>query len=98
MYRGQLGALRDSLWVGGIDWARGREEQTLHDKILFLYSMLHTTVVPAVLKGGFKLKVFPAEAEAEISVRALPDEDSRVFCAQMAKIIDDSSVTILRLI
>jgi acetylornithine deacetylase/succinyl-diaminopimelate desuccinylase-like protein len=57
--------------------------------------MLHPTAVPAVLKGTFKLKVFPAEAEAEINVRPLPDEDITAICAQMAKIIDDSSVTIL---
>jgi acetylornithine deacetylase/succinyl-diaminopimelate desuccinylase-like protein len=57
--------------------------------------MLHTTVVPTVLKGGFKSNVIPAEAEAQIDVRALPDENITAFYAQMAQIIDDPSVTIV---
>lgn len=70
-------------------------QRTLHEKMPQFYSMLHTTVVPTVLKGGFKSNVIPAEAEAEIDIRALPDEDLTAFYAQMAKVIDDPSVTIV---
>ncbi len=70
-------------------------ERILHEKWPLFYSMLHTTVVPTVLKGGFKSNVIPAEAEAQIDIRALPDENIAAFYAQMAKIIDDPSVTIV---
>jgi acetylornithine deacetylase/succinyl-diaminopimelate desuccinylase-like protein len=70
-------------------------QRALHEKVPQFYSMVHTTVVPTVLKGGFKSNVIPAEAEAEIDIRALPDEDMIAFYAQMTKIIDDPSVTIV---
>lgn len=70
-------------------------QRTLHEKMPQFYSMLHTTVVPTVLKGGFKSNVVPAEAEAQIDIRALPDEDLTAFYAQMAKVIDDPAVTIV---
>jgi acetylornithine deacetylase/succinyl-diaminopimelate desuccinylase-like protein len=70
-------------------------QRTLHEKMPQFYSMLHTTVVPTVLKGGFKSNVIPPEAEAQIDIRALPDEDMKAFYAQMAKIVDDPSVTIV---
>jgi acetylornithine deacetylase/succinyl-diaminopimelate desuccinylase-like protein len=70
-------------------------QQTLHEKLPQFYSMLHTSVVPTVLKGGFKSNVIPPEAEADIDIRALPDEDMKAFYAQMTKIVDDPSVTIV---
>ena len=70
-------------------------QRTLHEKLPQFYSMLHTTVVPTVLKGGFKSNVIPPEAEAQIDIRAMPDENMPAFYAQMAKIIDDPSVTIV---
>jgi acetylornithine deacetylase/succinyl-diaminopimelate desuccinylase-like protein len=39
------------------------------------YSMLRTSVVPTILKGGFRVNVIPSEAEATVDIRALPDED-----------------------
>src|SRR5215469_10093901 len=39
------------------------------------YSMLRTSLVPTIIKGGFRSNVIPAEAEARFDVRALPDED-----------------------
>jgi acetylornithine deacetylase/succinyl-diaminopimelate desuccinylase-like protein len=57
--------------------------------------MLHTTVVPTVLKGGFKSNVIPSEAEAEIDIRALPDENMSDFMNQMNRIVNDPSVSIL---
>jgi acetylornithine deacetylase/succinyl-diaminopimelate desuccinylase-like protein len=78
---------------------RGLEEPStqreLHAKLPQFYSMLHTTVVPTVLKGGFKSNVIPPEAEAEIDIRALPDENMPNFLDQMKRIIDDPSITIL---
>lgn len=71
-------------------------QKTLHEKLPQFYSMLHTSVVPTVLKGGFKSNVIPPDAEAQIDIRALPDEDMKAFYAQMEKIVDDPSVTIIQ--
>ena len=60
------------------------------------YSMLRTSAVPTILKGGFKSNVIPTDAEATIDIRALPDENLDAFYAQMEKIIDDPTVTIER--
>jgi acetylornithine deacetylase/succinyl-diaminopimelate desuccinylase-like protein len=70
-------------------------QQTLHKNLPQFYSMLHTSVVPTVLKGGFKSNVIPSEAEAEIDIRALPDENMSDFMIQMNRIVNDPSVTIL---
>jgi acetylornithine deacetylase/succinyl-diaminopimelate desuccinylase-like protein len=57
-------------------------------------SMLHTSVVPTVLKAGIGPNVIPSEAEASIDIRTLPDEDLPQFMAQMTKIIGDPAVKI----
>jgi acetylornithine deacetylase/succinyl-diaminopimelate desuccinylase-like protein len=72
-------------------------QRALHQKMPQFYSILHTAVVPTVLKGGFKSNVIPPEAEAEIDIRALPDEELTAFFQQMNRIVDDPSVTILPL-
>src|SRR5262249_42302927 len=50
-------------------------EQYLAEKEPQHYSMLRTSVVPTILKAGFRVNVIPSEAEATVDVRALPDED-----------------------
>jgi acetylornithine deacetylase/succinyl-diaminopimelate desuccinylase-like protein len=67
----------------------------LHRRLPQYYSMLHTTVVPTVLKAGFKSNVIPPEAEAEIDIRALPDENMAAFYAEMKRIVNDPSVQIV---
>ena len=69
-------------------------QTALHEKMPQFYSMLHTTVVPTILRGGFKSNVIPSDAEAVIDVRALPDENMPAFYTQMNKIVDDPSITI----
>ena len=58
------------------------------------YSMLRTSVVPTILKAGFRMNVIPSEAEATIDVRALPDEDVPGFYEQMRSVVDDPAVRI----
>jgi acetylornithine deacetylase/succinyl-diaminopimelate desuccinylase-like protein len=70
-------------------------QRTLHAKMPQFYSMLHTSVVPTVLKAGFKVNVIPPEAEAQLDIRALPEEDMTAFYAQMNRIVDDPLVTII---
>jgi acetylornithine deacetylase/succinyl-diaminopimelate desuccinylase-like protein len=61
------------------------------------YSMLRTSVVPTILKAGFRVNVIPSEAEATLDVRALPDEDMTKFFAEMQKVIGDPAVRIERI-
>jgi acetylornithine deacetylase/succinyl-diaminopimelate desuccinylase-like protein len=58
------------------------------------YSMLRTSVVPTILKAGFRTNVIPSEAEATVDVRALPDEDMTKFFAEMNRVIGDPAVKI----
>jgi len=58
------------------------------------YSMLRTSVVPTVIKGGFQTNVIPSEAEANIDVRVLPDEDLARFSEEMRRVIGDPSIRI----
>src|SRR6266568_576275 len=52
-------------------------------------SMLRTSISPTIIKGGFRENVIPADAEATLDVRALPDENMEAFVAEMGRIIDD---------
>ena len=58
------------------------------------YTMLRTSVVPTILKAGFRMNVIPSEAEATIDVRALPDEDMSAFYEEMRRVIADPAVII----
>ncbi len=56
------------------------------------YSMLRTSLVPTIIKGGFRSNVIPAEAEVRFDVRALPDENMDQLKAQLAKLINDPAI------
>lgn len=58
------------------------------------HTMLRTSVVPTILKAGFRMNVIPSEAEATIDVRALPDEDMTKFYEEMRRIVADPAVKI----
>ena len=45
------------------------------------WSMLHTSLVPTIIDGGYRYNVIPSEAKATIDVRLHPDEDQSVFPA-----------------
>ena len=44
-----------------------------------LYSMLHTSISPNIIQGGFQSNVIPSEATATLDIRALPDENMPEF-------------------
>lgn len=59
------------------------------------YSMMHTSLVPTMIKGGFQSNVIPAEAEARFDVRALPGEDMQKLKAELKALINDPQVSIV---
>jgi acetylornithine deacetylase/succinyl-diaminopimelate desuccinylase-like protein len=58
-------------------------------------ALLRTTVVPTVIKAGFRTNVIPSEAEATLDVRALPDEDLDSFYAELRRVIGDPKVEVI---
>ena len=59
------------------------------------YSMLHTSISPDIISGGFQLNVIPSEAETTLDIRALPDENIEAFYDQMRRVINDPAVTVV---
>ena len=68
------------------DWLLDNEPQH--------WSMLHTSLVPTIVGGGFRYNVIPSEAKATIDVRLHPDEDQGAFLDQVRKVINDPNVEV----
>lgn len=69
-------------------------QKLLHEREPAYYSMLRTSLVPTIIKGGFRSNVIPADAEARFDVRALPDENMDALKADLTKLINDPAVEI----
>jgi acetylornithine deacetylase/succinyl-diaminopimelate desuccinylase-like protein len=76
------------------------EDSAVQEKIrttrLAQNSMLRTSVVPTMIKGGFRLNVIPADAQATLDVRALPDENIEQFMESLSKVIADPQIEVKR--
>ena len=59
------------------------------------YSILRTSVVPTMLKAGFRANVIPSEGEAYLDVRALPDEDMTQFLSELRRVINDPTIDVM---
>ncbi|MEW6125564.1 MAG: M20/M25/M40 family metallo-hydrolase [Acidobacteriota bacterium] len=59
------------------------------------YSMIRTSIVPTIIKGGFRSNVIPGDAEATLDVRAVPDENIPALVESLKKLIDDSTVEVV---
>lgn len=70
-----------------------REYLAEHDPID--YSMLHTSISPNIIKGGYQVNVIPSDAEATLDIRALPDENIAAFYDMMRKVINDPSIEVV---
>jgi len=73
--------------------AAAREYLAEHDPSN--YSMLHTSISPNIISGGFQINVIPSQAEATLDIRALPDENMPAFYDMMRKIINDPNVELI---
>jgi len=69
-------------------------QKKLHETEPAYYSMLRTSLVPTIIQGGFRINVIPAEAQATIDVRALPDENMEALKATLTALINDPQVQI----
>jgi acetylornithine deacetylase/succinyl-diaminopimelate desuccinylase-like protein len=70
-------------------------QKELHETDPAYYSMVRTSLVPTIIQGGFRANVVPAEAEARLDVRALPDEDMTALKAKLTQLIHDPQVEIV---
>jgi len=70
-------------------------QKKLHESEPAYYSMLRTSLVPTIIKGGFRSNVIPADAEARFDVRALPDENMDALKADLTKLFNDPQITIV---
>jgi acetylornithine deacetylase/succinyl-diaminopimelate desuccinylase-like protein len=70
-------------------------QRKLHETQPAYYSMLRTSLVPTIIRGGFRSNVIPADAEARFDVRALPDEDMNALKASLNKLFNDPAITIV---
>ena len=60
------------------------------------YSMLRSSISPTIFKGGYRQNVIPAEAEATLDIRLVPDEDVEAFFADLKRQIADDSIQVIR--
>ncbi|MCX6552404.1 MAG: M20/M25/M40 family metallo-hydrolase, partial [Acidobacteria bacterium] len=72
-------------------------QEAIRRKFPRFNSMLRTSISPTMINGGFRSTVVPAEAEATLDVRAMPDEDMDAFVAWLKEVIDDPAVEIVRI-
>jgi acetylornithine deacetylase/succinyl-diaminopimelate desuccinylase-like protein len=63
-----------------------------------LYSTLHTSISPNIIKGGYLRNVIPSEAEATLDIRALPDEDIPALLTKLRAVIDDPAIEIEKIL
>ncbi len=72
-----------------------KAQDTLRRTNIFYNSMLRTSISPTIMKGGFRLNVIPADAEATLDVRALPDEKMDDFVAELRRLINDPAIEVV---
>jgi len=70
-----------------------REYLAEHDPVT--YSMLHTSISPNIIQGGFQVNVIPSQAEATLDIRALPDENISAFYEMMRGVINDPAIELV---
>jgi acetylornithine deacetylase/succinyl-diaminopimelate desuccinylase-like protein len=88
-----ISAPEEAAWYRNVLDPRVQEE--LKHKKPQYYSMVRTSVVPTMLKAGYKSNVIPPSAEATLDVRALPDEDLGKFRETLAEFINDPQVKVV---
>jgi acetylornithine deacetylase/succinyl-diaminopimelate desuccinylase-like protein len=57
-------------------------------------SMLHTSISPTIVTGGYRSNVIPSEARATLDVRMMPEQDPAAFLEAARKVVDNPAVTL----
>jgi acetylornithine deacetylase/succinyl-diaminopimelate desuccinylase-like protein len=70
-------------------------QETLRHTNIMYNSMLRTSIVPTIIKGGFRSNVIPSDAEATLDVRALPDEEMPKLIETLKALVDDPAIDIV---
>jgi acetylornithine deacetylase/succinyl-diaminopimelate desuccinylase-like protein len=58
------------------------------------WSMLHTSLVPTMIEGGYRYNVIPSEAKAIVDVRLHPEEDQKTFLDRVRAVVNDPLVEV----
>ncbi|MBM3333988.1 M20/M25/M40 family metallo-hydrolase [Candidatus Sumerlaeota bacterium] len=69
-------------------------QETIRVKHLGYNSMLRTTISPTIISGGYRGNVIPSEAEANLDIRILPDENLDALEATLRSVIADPVVEV----
>lgn len=75
--------------------ATAEAERWLRERNGTFYAMTRTTLVPTIIKGGFRINVIPGDALAQVDVRALPDEDIGRLTEALRKLINDPQIEVV---
>jgi acetylornithine deacetylase/succinyl-diaminopimelate desuccinylase-like protein len=75
--------------------ATAAAQETLRHTNIMYNSMLRTSIVPTIIKGGFRSNVIPGDAEATLDVRALPDENMPKLIETLKALVDDPAIDIV---
>jgi acetylornithine deacetylase/succinyl-diaminopimelate desuccinylase-like protein len=57
-------------------------------------AILHSTISPNIIAGGYRVNVIPSEAKATLDVRLLPDENPAQFLEAIRQVINDPAVNV----
>jgi acetylornithine deacetylase/succinyl-diaminopimelate desuccinylase-like protein len=60
----------------------------------FHASVLHTSVSPNIIEGGYRINVIPSEAKGLLDVRVLPNEDPQLTLDALRKVVNDPAMTV----
>ncbi|MGE3508792.1 MAG: M20/M25/M40 family metallo-hydrolase [Vicinamibacterales bacterium] len=58
------------------------------------WAMLHTSLTPTMISGGFRYNVIPSEAKVTLDVRLHPDEPQDAFLDRVRAVVNDPTVEV----
>lgn len=58
------------------------------------WAMLHTSLTPTIISGGFRYNVIPSEAKVTLDVRLHPAENQATFLDQVRTVLKDPSIEV----
>jgi len=56
--------------------------------------MLHTSLIPTMVDGGYRVNVIPSAATATFDVRMIPDENDETLLAAVRRVVDNPAITV----